>query len=274
MSLFSHGNLVHPLSLYKTHLTLVFLSRHQTHKSYISPSLSLSLSFSLILPLTVNMKESQLNGAYYGPAIPPQRTQRTYRSVGRSSGCGPCCLLCNLIKFIISIVIILGIIVLVLWLVLRPNAIKVHATSASLTQFSLSNGSLQYNLNVNMSIRNPNRRIGLYYDYIEASSYYDGSRFGFDNSLEPFYQGHKNTSYIDTKFNGQNALVSDSVASTYSKEKNDGYYNIELKVRPKLRLKIWIFKIKHIKPKINCDLKLPVPGTSGSFSETKCDVDF
>jgi hypothetical protein len=163
--------------------------------------------------------------------------------------------------------------VLVLWLVLRPNEIKVHATSASLTQFSLANGSLQYNLDVNMSIRNPNKRIGLYYDYIEAQTYYDGSRFGFDDSLKAFYQGHKNTSYIEPVFNGKNALVGDSVTSTYNKETSDGYYNIELKVRPTMRLKIWIFKIKHIKPKINCNLKVPVPGTSGSFSDTKCDVD-
>ncbi|KAJ3707636.1 hypothetical protein LUZ61_011341 [Rhynchospora tenuis] len=217
------------------------------------------------------MKQPQLNGAYYGPAIPPQRN---YRSVGRSSGCGPCCLFCTLFKFILSIVILLGIVVLVLWLVLRPNEIKVHATSASLKQFTLSNGSLDYDLDVNISIRNPNRRIGLYYDYIEAQAYYDDSRFGFDNSLQTFYQGHKNTSYIEPVFKGKNALVGDSIASTYNKEKSDGYYNIEVKVRPKLRLKIWIFKIKHIKPKVSCDLKVPVPGTSGSFKETKCDVDF
>jgi Late embryogenesis abundant protein len=217
------------------------------------------------------MKQPQLNGAYYGPAIPPQRS---YRSVGRSSGCGPCCLLCNLFKFLISIIIIIGIIILVLWLLLRPNAFKVHATSASLKAFDVTNGSLQYDLNVNMSIRNPNKRIGIYYDYIETQAYYDGSRFGFDNSFEPFYQGHKNTSYIDTSFNGKNALVGDSFNSTYNKEKSDGYYNVELKFRPKLRLKIWIFKIKHIKPKVTCDLKLPVPGTSGTFSEKKCDVDY
>jgi len=213
----------------------------------------------------------KLNGAYYGPTIPPQRN---YRSVGRSSGCGPCCLLCTLFKFIVSIVIFIGIIVLVLWLVLRPNAIKVHATSASLTQFDLANGSLQYDLNVNMSIRNPNKRIGFYYDYIETTAYYDDSRFGFDDSFKTFYQGHKNTSYIEPEFSGKNALVGDSVTSTYNKEKNDGYYNIELKVRPKLRMKIWIFKIKYTKAKINCDLKIPVPGSSGSFKDTKCDVDW
>ncbi|KAJ3677926.1 hypothetical protein LUZ60_001729 [Juncus effusus] len=215
-------------------------------------------------------KQSHLNGAYYGPSVPPQRT---YRSVGRS-GCGPCCLLCNLIKFIFSIVIILGIIVLVLWLVLRPNPIKVHATSASLTQFDLSNGStLQYNLTVDMSIRNPNKRIGLYYDSIETQAYYDGSRFGFD-TIPPFYQGHKNTSSIEPAFQGTQLLLGNSLSSTYSKEKNDGYYNVELKINAKIRLKIWKFKIHHVKPKVTCKLKLPVPGSSGSFSETKCDVNF
>ncbi|MCL1415490.1 LEA type 2 family protein, partial [Escherichia coli] len=106
--------------------------------------------------------------------------------------CGLCC---TLFTFLLSIVFFLGVIVLVLWLVFRPNQAKVYVETADLQQFNLSNGSLAFSLNTSISIRNPNRRISLYYDRIEALAFYGDSRFGF-TTLPPFYQGHKNTSMI------------------------------------------------------------------------------
>lgn len=215
-------------------------------------------------------KQGHLNGAYYGPPVPPQRS---YQSVGRHSGCGPCCLLCNLLKFVISIVIILGIIVLVLWLVFRPDQLKVYVESASLTEFNLSsNNNLQYNLSLTMSIRNPNKRIGIYYDYIEPRAYFDGIRFDY-TTVPPFYQGHKNTTVIYPAFQGTQALQS-SVTATYNTEKGEGYYYVDIKVHSKLRAKLGIFKIRYTKTKIDCNLKLPVPGSSSApFERTKCDWD-
>ncbi|XP_008780731.2 NDR1/HIN1-like protein 10 [Phoenix dactylifera] len=216
-------------------------------------------------------KQGHLNGAYYGPPVPPQRS---YQSVGRSSSCGPCSLLCSLFKFLISIVIIFGIIVLVLWLIFRPDQLKVYVDSASLTQFNLSSSNnLQYNLNLSMSIRNPNKRIGIYYDYVEPRAYYDGDRFAF-TTVPPFYQGHKNTSMIYPVFDGQQVLLGDSVNTTYNREKSEGYYYVDIKVYSRLRAKVAIFKIRYTKTKIDCSLKLPVPGSSSAaFERTKCDWD-
>ncbi|XP_072965011.1 NDR1/HIN1-like protein 3 [Typha angustifolia] len=223
-------------------------------------------------------KPSHLNGAYYGPPVPPQHS---YHSMGRrSSCCGPCCLVSALFKLIFSIVvffvIVIGIIVLVGWLLLRPNEFKVHVTSATLTQFNLSSANnLQYDLALDMDIRNPNKRIGIYYDYIETQAFYDGNRFGF-GTLSPFYQGHKNTSTIHPEFNGTQLLLGDSVTTTYNREKSEGYYYVDVKVYTKLRLKIWIFKI-HRNPKAKCNLKLPVPGNTNStaaFEVTKCHIDY
>lgn len=217
-------------------------------------------------------QQSPLNGAYYGPAIPPQA--QTYNNIGSRSSCGPCSCLCSLIKFLISIIVILGIIVLVLWLVFRPNEIKAYVNTADLSQFNLSNNAnLQYNLSLNMSIRNPNKRIGIYYDYIEARAMYDGSRFGY-TPLPTFYQGHKNTTELFPEFKGQTLVLGDSVSTTYNREKGEGFYYVDVTLFTRIRLKVWIAKIR-AKPHIDCTLKLPVPGKAGgSFEPTQCDVDF
>ncbi|KAI3518725.1 hypothetical protein L2E82_34778 [Cichorium intybus] len=233
--------------------------------------------------------QAHLNGAYYGPSIPPpSKKSRSYNRHGRGGGsCNPlswcCSCLCgcvfNLIfQIIITIVVLLGIAVLVFWLIFRPNAPKFHVNEATLTQFNLSsdNNTLYYNLRVNMTFRNPNKRIGIYYDRIEANAEYHGKRFASRN-LDGFYLGHKRENNLGTEFIGEQVVVLGDDRSDYDKERNDGVYNIDLKLRLRLRLKVGWAKPK-FKPKFECELKVPMTTggrvSSPGFQRTKCDFDW
>ncbi|KAH7663545.1 Late embryogenesis abundant protein LEA-2 subgroup domain-containing protein [Dioscorea alata] len=230
-------------------------------------------------------KQSNLNGAYYGPAIPPSRTHRSVGRGGCDCCCFPCCLITTLLKFIFSIIITLGIIVLILWLILRPNEIKPYVETATLSTFNLSTNTnnnstnfLTYNLTMDLSIRNPNKRISFYYDYIETQALYDDSRIGF-KILDPFYQGKKNTTVLHPEFSSRTAVLGDSVVTTYKREKGEGFFYVNVKVYTRMRLKVWLFKIHGFKPEFDCSLKLPAPTSGGSspvstFERTKCDVRY
>ncbi|KAK6778775.1 hypothetical protein RDI58_025493 [Solanum bulbocastanum] len=227
--------------------------------------------------------EPNLNGAYYGPSIPPPPTKTYHRSRGGGSCCNPCsclfnCLCTCICQIIFTLLIVIGVIVLVLWLVLRPNKVKFYVTDATLTQFdySTTNNTLYYDLALNMTIRNPNKRVGIHYDSIEARALYGGQRFASQN-LEPFYQGHKNTSILHPTFKGQGlVLLGDREKSNYINEKNLGIYEIEVKLNMRIRLKIGWIKTHKIKPKIECDFKVPLEanGRSGNFEETRCHLDW
>ncbi|KAE8022932.1 hypothetical protein FH972_008691 [Carpinus fangiana] len=69
--------------------------------------------------------------------------------------------------------------------------VKFRVTDASLTQFnfSIADNTHHYNLALNISVRNPNKRIGIYYDSIEANAYYQGQRFDIETSA-PGAQEH------------------------------------------------------------------------------------
>ncbi|KAG6513489.1 NDR1/HIN1-like protein 3 [Zingiber officinale] len=218
-------------------------------------------------------QQVHLNGAYYGPPVPPRH--HSFRSVGRSSRCCCGCLLCNLFMFLLSLLVALGVVVLVLCLVFRPYQPTARVDTASLVRFDLDGSStLRYNLSLGLTVRNPNRRLSFYYDRLEARAEYDENRFGF-SSLPTFYQGHKNTTVIGSiLFDGTQRLLGDSdVGETYLRETSEGFYNIDVKVRGKMRVKAWIFKLRYNRPHIDCTLKLPVPGTGGKFESTDCDVD-
>ncbi|CAN8316574.1 unnamed protein product [Cochlearia groenlandica] len=225
------------------------------------------------------MAEQPLNGAFYGPSVPPPPRHKGYfNRRGHSRGCG-CCLLSFFLKLIIAIIVILGIAALIFWLVVRPRPVKFHVTEASLTRFehTSQDNILRYNLALTVPVRNPNKRLGLYYDRIEAHAYYNGQRFS-STTLTPFYQGHKNTTVLRPMFQGQNIVIFDAKESRiYNEERLVGVYNIEIKFRLRVRFKLGDLKTRRVKPKVNCDdLRLPLNGntTSSTVLPLKCDFDF
>ncbi|KAJ7975269.1 Late embryogenesis abundant protein [Quillaja saponaria] len=95
----------------------------------------------------------------------------------------------------------------VFWIIFFPSNVKFHVTDASLMQFNLTdNNTLHYNLKLNITVRNPNKKIAVYYRRIIATGYYKKKRFQ-TMSLAPFYQGHKNTSFLRPLFEGQQVVV-------------------------------------------------------------------
>ncbi|KAK7345243.1 hypothetical protein VNO77_15837 [Canavalia gladiata] len=226
---------------------------------------------------------SNLNGAYYGPSIPPP--SRSYRGDSCCGGCFSCCCGCifncilGLICKILTVVIVLvGIVALLFWLMVRPNVLKFHVSDATLSKFSYDNNTLFYDLAANVTIRNPNRRVGVYYDDIEALTLYQTVRFGYQ-TLGPFFQHPKNTTVLNPVFKSQQVIpfTSDQV-SDMETEKKSGVFSINLRLNLKVRFKIAFFKTRTVQPKILCALEVPLESrkgasSNGAFQETRCDWD-
>ncbi|KAL6614117.1 hypothetical protein ACP70R_036387 [Stipagrostis hirtigluma subsp. patula] len=227
----------------------------------------------------------QFNTAYYGPPIPPQPAYYAPPPAAPRRS-APACLFCFLFKVIAVIVIALGALSLVLWLIFRPDTVKAYADSAALSRFDLGAGGgprggslLQYNLTVNIRVRNPNR-FGIRYDYAEAQASYDGDRFGF-GTVQPFYLDSKSDGRITAAFSGSSVMDDDDVQRTYRRETREGFYYVKVKVYADLSFKVRVFRVHDYKSKITCMLRLPVPAGGNANSTaamtplgTRCDVDF
>lgn len=185
-------------------------------------------------------------------------------------------LCCKLFTVVLTIIFFLGIIALVLYLIVRPSEVNSHVEAASLAKFDLTNTTLAYNLTVDLSIRNPNKKVSIYYNRILVSASYEGDRFGFDDSQPKFIQGHKNTTVIHPAFAGLQSITSTggSMTNQYEKEKGEGYFNIEMIVDLKVKYKALRFKTPTTEPKIKCSLRIPAPSSGNKFSRTQCHVNF
>lgn len=78
---------------------------------------------------------------------------------------------------------------------------------------------------------------------------------------------------------GQNIVVGqgNDLQSDYNSEKGSGVYGIDVKLYLRVRFKLRTLKTPRFKPKIECDLKVPLDSNgkaSATFQTTKCGFDW
>ncbi|KAK7396749.1 hypothetical protein VNO78_17907 [Psophocarpus tetragonolobus] len=223
-------------------------------------------------------KQPHLNGAYYGPAIPPAEPPR-YRPQRQRSCC--CCVFGIFWKVMIALIVLVGLAALIFWLVVQPRSFKFYVTEAELTQFEYDTNSntLHYNMVLNFTVRNPNKKLSIYYDKVEALAFYEDARFSnYDviTHTNSFRQYKKSTNLMTAVFSGNRVLPLDNEQiSELNQDKSDGVYDIYVKLYFRIRFRLGDVKSRRFKPKVECDLKVPFSNNSTVtvFQATKCDVD-
>ena len=174
----------------------------------------------------------------------------------------------------------------VLMMIFQPQELKFTVTYASLAEFSLSkiddrtnNNTLSYNLTIDVAIRNPNKKVGVYFDRIEATANYgEELRLARLNSVvAPFYQGHKNTTTFRAVFEGRRFVTFEEYRSEidrYNFEKSLGIFSIEVKINVRMRARYGKIRTGHFKhPKIDCELKVPLLSKNGTYSVIDHDFE-
>ncbi|GLJ55497.1 hypothetical protein SUGI_1191690 [Cryptomeria japonica] len=199
------------------------------------------------------------NGGYYsagGNGAPIPSPTAAYILPKRRRGMP--CFLKFLINFIIGLVILIGVAALVIWLVVRPTKPKFYVDDVN-----FSNNST---IALNMTVRNGNRRMGIYYDTIYAFAIpFSAEQSIAATGLHEFYQGHKNTTILRPVFL--------SAASSSSSNTGD-VVDMEVKLRSRVRFKVGGFKSRHYKLKVKCRFSAPLNETTATtFQRKKCKVD-
>ncbi|XP_042462682.1 NDR1/HIN1-like protein 10 [Zingiber officinale] len=199
---------------------------------------------------------ANLPGGYYGPPVLPTSTPPR-----RRRPCS-CCLLSTAIRIFVAVCAATVVTLIILWLVFRPHRVRV-AASAALTRSNLTTSP--YDLAAVFSIRNPNRRIGVHYDWLEARAYLgDQLRRA---ALPTFYQGHKNTTVLGPVFFAGVSAVGDN---------RDRWLDVELWLRGRVRYKFGsLATTRRYNLRAKCNLNLPLitrNSTNTASQSTGCHV--
>lgn len=209
-----------------------------------------------------------LPGSYYNVKEQHLPAPATYRR-GRRGRSGCCCFLSCLCSIFTILVILLVISTLIFWLAVHPRAPKFDVENVHISGLDNTSSSVNTNITYEIMARNPNKRIGIYYDDINLNVEANGMTIG-EGSIPSFYQGHKNTTYLNGDITSQGLeLSSETVALLTNNPTNVPLY---AKVDVKARIKVGSIKSPKMTIKVRCDLNVDLTRTSGQLTRKHCRV--
>ena len=188
---------------------------------------------------------------------PPPRTRRYARSVRESLTSRFAKFICSIF---LSLLLIAGLILFILWLSLRPHRPRFFLESFTLNQ----SGSA---ISFNVTDRNPNQNIGIYYEDMNGSVYYFDQRIAFGPVMFAFYQPPKSTTLIQGQLG--------SVAGGPVPSQVTGTRSLRFDLSSTIQFKVKIWDTHHHKMHVSCDL---VVGANGNllpqYVNERCPIYF
>jgi hypothetical protein len=177
-------------------------------------------------------------------AKPPKR---------RRSCCCRC--FCWTISLLLLLVIIIGAVIGILYLVFQPKLPKFSIDKLQVTQFTTgTDDSLNSTFDVTVTARNPNKKIGIYYeDGSQISGWYTGTKL-CEGALPKFYQGHRNTTVLILSLTGQTQNATGLVSELQQQQQETGNIPIDIKGNQPVRVKLGKLKLFEVKFKVSCRL--------------------
>ena len=148
--------------------------------------------------------------------------------------------------------IILSIILLV-WLILRPTKPQFTLKQADIYQLNLSSSNL-LNSSIQLTIlsKNPNQRIGIYYDELQVYAAYKGQQITVYTSLPPFYQGHEDGNLLSASLVGTGLPVAPSFGYEVGRDQTVGRLVLNLKVNGRIRWRVGTWVSGRYRLNVNC----------------------
>ncbi|KAL8029585.1 hypothetical protein ABFX02_14G234000 [Erythranthe guttata] len=204
------------------------------------------------------------SGAYYGGYQNNAYYTNNYQSDQESVRRATC--LRRIFAFVIGLVVIFGTITFIVWLVLRPQLPEFRVDSFSISNFTLGNNSLvSFTSEVRLTARNPNKKMTLTYDHIEAVIFYKSSSIS-ETTVPPFYQPTKNETSLAANFAAAGSFVEKSVLDGINGERGKNgnvNFNFRMLSRVRFEAKAWTTRRRYLK--VFCgDLIVGIP-TNGSI---------
>jgi hypothetical protein len=158
---------------------------------------------------------------------------------------------------------IILLIILLVWAILQPTKPKFILQDATVYAFNVSSPNLlTSSFQVTISSRNPNDKIGIYYDRLDVYAIYRNQQITLRTQLPPTYQGHKDINVWSPEIYGNAVPVSPYNAESLSQDQSSGTVLVLIKIDGRVRWKVGTF----ISGKYHLYVKCPAYITFGTRS--------
>ncbi|CAI9756577.1 unnamed protein product [Fraxinus pennsylvanica] len=181
-------------------------------------------------------------------------------------------LICTIFLFTFFV---LGLIAFILWLSLRPHRPRFHIHEFSIPSFSPETGYANASIIFNVTDRNPNHKVGFYYDAMQITVNYQEKNIGDVILLFPFYQEPKNTTILYGNIGGAALKLTGERWQQIMADRTRGTVIFSLELSSSIRFKIFAWISKRHKIHATCAVGV---GSDGfillSYKDKRCSVYF
>ncbi|GAA0158070.1 hypothetical protein LIER_15188 [Lithospermum erythrorhizon] len=152
-----------------------------------------------------------------------------------------------------SITILILFIILLIFLILRPTKPTFVLQDITVYAFNVSSPNfLTSNLQITLTTRNPNNRIGIYYDRVNVYASYRTQQVTLSTMLPTTYQGHKDIVTWSPFLYGNLVPVAPYLCESLSQDQMAGTMLLNIRVDGRVRWKVGTFISGRYRLYANC----------------------
>nr|GLL28783.1 protein NDR1-like [Ipomoea trifida] len=177
---------------------------------------------------------------------------------------------------ILGLLAIIGLVTFILWLSLRPHRPRIRVEDFSLPALGQGSGIENAQVNFNVTVRNSNQAIGIYYDdAMQITLWYDDQSVGTVSLLNPFFQPPKNTTVVAGSLAGAALNVTNQHWEQFVNDVSRGLVLFRLELKTTIRFKVSSWNTKRHRMHSNCPVGIGQDGTiAANYRDKICSVYF
>ncbi|KAK4255287.1 hypothetical protein QN277_008302 [Acacia crassicarpa] len=175
-----------------------------------------------------------------------------------------------------AFIVLILIVIFVIWAILRPSKPSFILQDATLFNFNLSSSTatgasaieppsltpntITITMQVTLLARNPNDRIGIYYQKLDVYASYRNQQISLGTMLPATYQGHKDVTVWSPFLYGMAVPVSPYVLQSLGQDQDAGGVLVNVKVMGRVKWKVgsWLSGKYHLY--VNCPAYIRLAG--------------
>ncbi|KAF7020014.1 unnamed protein product [Triticum aestivum] len=173
---------------------------------------------------------------------------------------------------LLALVLLALFIILIVYLVLRPHKPRFYLQDLAVLCLNVTPPTSAYlftTMQATVAARNPNDRVGVYYDEADMYAQYKGVAITVPTRLPVAYQGHRDQSVWSPYLRSMDSVVlPPQLAVALAQDETAGYVLVDVRVDGQVRWKVGTWISGHYHLRVNCPALIRVNEGKGSYGAT------
>ncbi|XP_010935586.1 NDR1/HIN1-like protein 6 [Elaeis guineensis] len=217
-------------------------------------------------PAPRNFSQSDKHKVADGRAPLQGTTPVAHAKPTKKKRCSCCRCLCWTVLTIIILIILIAAIAGILYLIFDPKIPKYSVDRLRVSSFDVDNNmTVTAGFNMTVTARNPNKKIGIYYEDGSYLSVWYTDNSLCNGSFPAFYQGHRNTTVLNVILTGETQLGGE-ILTELQQQQQTGTIPLLFKGDVPVRVKFGSLKLWKMTFRVKCNLVVNSLSTSNQIS--------